>query len=144
MAGWYQPNNGEQHNIGFQNNILIYKGQSATLLWLDNGTNMNKNIDWTNNSWYPDSHISIKGIGDWPNLSSVKAGIAAGLPVFSGINKMFTNDTIVSADPFTVTIPLGPNHWTNVTGTYIPTLSAASSAKNSGVAIPNINDGYTG
>ncbi len=144
IAGWYAPNNGEQHNIGFQNNVFVYKGASASLLWLDNGGNINKNIDWTNNSWYPDGAISINGVGSWPSLASARAGIPAGQALFSGINKMFTNDTILPADPFTVPILLGPNHWTNVTGTYTPTLLSASSAKNSGVVIPNINDGYSG
>ena len=142
MAGWYQPNNGAQVSYGYQNNILIYKGASASIIRLDNGGG--NPIDWTNNSWYPDGTVILNGMGSWASFAAAKTGVSVTTPVFSGINKMFTNDTIVSADPFTVTIPLGPNHWTNVTGTYTPTLSAASSAKNSGVAIPNINDGYTG
>jgi hypothetical protein len=139
-SGWYQPNNGAQRAYGYQNNILIYRGAGTYTPWLE--SSIHNPIDWTNNSWYPDK--GIQWGGTWNNLASAQAGIPNTTPVFSGATKRLQSDNITTSDPFVTSIPLGANGRTEVVGTYTPTLQNNSSPKNSGTAIPNINDGFSG
>jgi hypothetical protein len=54
------------------------------------------------------------------------------------------NDNITQPDPWTTTVTLGPNSLTEVLATHTPALAAGTAPKNSGVAIPNITDGFSG
>src|SRR5262245_11980326 len=52
--GWVQPNNGPQRAWGFQNNILIYQGTGSLMA---NEAGSNDPIDFTHNSWFPDTAV---------------------------------------------------------------------------------------
>lgn len=140
-SGWYQPNNGEQRSYGFRNNILIFRGPAARYTpWLESGGH--DPIDWTNNSWFPNTGIQWSGV--WANLAAAQAGIASTTPIFSGATKRLTNDNITVSDPFVTPIALGANYYTEITTAYTPILANSTAPKNSGVAIPNITDGFSG
>jgi hypothetical protein len=56
------------------------------------------------------------------------------------------NDNITVSNPWTTIITLGPDSLTPVPDnvTYTPVLSPGDAARNSGVVIPNIADGFRG
>jgi hypothetical protein len=141
-AAWYQTNNGPQRSYGYRNNIHVYRGGSALLLQID--TQGHNPIDWTHNSWFPDRGIQFNRIYWSSGLSQVKAGVDTSSPIFSGATKAFTNDNITTTNPWTTTITLGATALTEITAAYTPALAAGSAPKNSGVAIPNITDGFSG
>jgi hypothetical protein len=64
-------------------------------------------------------------------------------PIFGKATRLFTNDNITTANPWTENIPLG-TYDKEVTGTYTPTLAPGASPKSSGTVIPNITDGSSG
>lgn len=139
LAIWYQPNNGSQRNYGYRNNIAVYTG-GGIMLWLDSGGH--NLIDWTHNSWYPNRRISWDG--NYNNLAAAQSGLSSTTPVFSGSTRRMQNDNITDPDPWTSPVPLGANAYTEITQRYAPRLASGTAPKNSGVAIPNITDGYSG
>lgn len=48
------------------------------------------------------------------------------------------------SDPFVASITLGADHLAEFTTAAMPALQASASAKNAGVPIANVTDGYTG
>ena len=113
VSAWYQPNNGAQRAYGFRNNLHVYRG-NGNMLWLE--STGHDPIDWTHNSWFPNSQIQ------WPDGVYSNLGAAQnGLPNTAPMNAL-----------------------TEVTGTYTPTLAGGTAPKNSGAVIPNITDGFTG
>ena len=138
-AAWYQPNNGAQRSYGFRNNVVVYGG-NGDLLLLDSGGH--DPIDWTHNSWFPDTRIQWGGV--YPSLASARQNLPGTEPVFSGSSRRMQSDNITTANPWTLNIVLGADSFTEVTERYTPALAAGSSPRNSGVAIPNITDGFSG
>jgi hypothetical protein len=140
VSAWYQSNNGPQRAYGYRNNIHVYRGSGITL-WMD--ASSNDPIDWTHNSWFPDRSIQFEG-QSFGSLSAIQSGVSNRTPLFSGVNRPFSNDNITTSNPWTTTITMGADALTEVTATYTPVLAAGSSPKNSGVAIPNVTDGFSG
>ena len=141
--GWVQFNNGDLEGWAFRNNILVYLGAGTQLLAVESGGNTT--IDFTNNSWFPDGAVwwSTTG-GSFGSLAEARAGVPATTPLFSTSTMRHENDVIGTRDPFTAPITLGADHRTQVMTSVTPTLRAGVTAKNAGVAIANINDGFAG
>lgn len=139
VANWYQPNNGAQRSYGYRNNLHVYRGDGQSI-WLESTTH--NPIDWTHNAWYPNRQIQWGGI--YANLAAAQAGLGATTPIFSGSTQRMANDVITVNNPWTTTVTLGATAATEVTDTYTPVLSSGDNAKNAGVAIPGITDGFTG
>lgn len=140
-AGWYQPGNGDQSSYGYQNNVMVYRGAGNQTIRLDNSGH--NPVDFTNNSWYPNLIFQWPEYS-YPNLQAAMSGLANTSPVFSNSTRRMQNDNITTSNPWTTAITLGVDYHTEVTTGYIPTLSAGSAPKNSGVSIPNITDGFSG
>jgi len=140
VSAWYQPNNGAQEAYGFRNNIIVYRGQ-GNMLWLESsGHNI---VDWTHNSWYPDRQIQWD-FDVFNNLADARNSLRATTPVFSGATRRLEQDNITSSNPWTTTITLGTNSLTEITQSFTPVLAAGTAPKNSGIAIANVTDGYSG
>ena len=140
-AGWMQHDNGSQRVYGYRNNILIYLGRGEQTLVL-NSTAHNP-IDFTHNSWFPDK------IFQWPEgtfggLAAAYNSLPPTTPVFSGSTRRHEHDNTTVAQPWTVPVNLGANYREAVTPSYLPTLANGMAPKNSGIAIANITDGYSG
>jgi hypothetical protein len=139
VANWYQPNNGAQRSYGYRNNLHVYRGNGQSI-WLES-TNHDP-IDWTHNSWFPDR--AIQWGGNYASLSAAQSGLANTTPIFSGTNRRMQNDTITVRNPWTQVITLGASAATEYTGVFLPVLASGGTAKNTGVPIPNITDGFSG
>jgi hypothetical protein len=140
VSGWYQPNNGAQRAYGYQNNILIYRGNGAYTPWLESPGH--DPVDWTHNSWFPNRGVQWGGV--WNSLAAAQAGISSTTQIFSGTTKRLANDNIITSDPFLTPIILGNDYHTEVAASYIPQLASGSPAKSSGTIIANITDGFSG
>ena len=143
-AGWGQVqfNNGPQQAWGYRNNLFVYRG-SGGLLAFEAG--INDPVDFTHNSWFPDGSVWwTNSGGSFPSLAAAFAGVPATTPLFSGASKRHQDDNITTSNPWTVTVPLGADYSTEVTGSYMPALSAGTAPKNTGVVLPNITDGFSG
>jgi hypothetical protein len=146
VAIWYQPNNGTQSHFGYRNNVHIYQqgGLLERALWLEN--DINGVMDWSHNSWYPDNDFyqsNGTSVVNYANLAAAQSGLPNVTPVFSGLTRRYSSDTISTINPWTTTITIGGSQ-TEVTATYLPTPAAATAVKNTGVAIANITDGFSG
>jgi hypothetical protein len=140
--GWVQYNNGALRGWSFRNNILVYHG-GTKLLALENWGN--DPIDFTNNAWYPDGTVWWSNTGgSFTSLGQARDALPATTPLFGTSTKRHEGDLILPREPFASTIPLGATHLTEVTTYFLPTLASGSSARNAGVAIPNITDGFSG
>ena len=140
-SGWYQPNNGDQNSLGYRNNLLVYRGAGAYTVRLDNSGY--GSIDFTHNSWYPDSFFQWPQ-GRFNNLAAAYGGLAASTPVFSGVTKRHEQDNVTVSNPWTAPVTLGADYLTEVTASHTPALSPGSAPKNSGVVIANVTDGFSG
>jgi hypothetical protein len=140
-AGWYQPNNGDQRAYGYRNNILVYRGDGTQTIRLDNSGH--DPVDFTHNSWFPNLVFQWPQ-GNFSNLAAAYSGLSATIPIFSGITRRHEQDNITVSNPWTTTVTLGADYHTEVTVAYTPVLSPGTAPKNSGVAIPNITDGFSG
>jgi hypothetical protein len=138
-AMWYQPNNGAQRAYGYRNNLHVYRG-NGLMLWLESTSH--DPIDWTHNSWFPDRGLQWGGV--YQSLASAQSGLSNTTPIFSGTNRRMQNDNITVSNPWTTTVTLGANSFTEVTATYTPELAAGTTPKNSGAVLPNITDGFSG
>lgn len=140
---WYQPNNGAQNYYGVVNCIHIHTGSPSTTLWLDNFGYTN--IDFCNNAWNINSGIEW-GDNFYANLALAQANLPATTPIFHG-KQRHQDDVLVSSAPFATAITLGANSNTEVTVQYEFSdlaISVGENAKNAGLAIPNITDGFSG
>ena len=141
--GWEQPNNGPLRAWGYQNNILIYRGQGDGLLAMEPATQ--NPVDFTHNSWYPDGRVWwTRSGGSFRSLSAAAAALPATSPVFSGSAQRHEADQIAPANPFAAEIVLGATHRTEITAPYVPTLAPGMTPKNSGTPIVGITDGFSG
>jgi hypothetical protein len=144
-AAWYQPGNGAQYSFGYRNNVHIYTGAASKTV--EHGSGGYNPVDWTHNSWYPDRTFEFTGYTNGANLAAVKAAIAGGAartPVFSGVTEFMYQDSISAANPWVTAVSLPATSATATSDTYLPTPASGSALKNSGVAIPNITDDFTG
>ena len=143
VSNWYQPSNGNQEYYGYRNNIVIYRGNGQSI-WLESGGH--NNLDWTHNSWFPDRAIQWD-FSSYANLATAQAQLASTTPIFSGAQRM-VNDLIENSNnPFVSTISLGADSLTELASTFTAAdfaLLPTAASKNSGVAIPNITDGFSG
>lgn len=105
----------------------------------------NDPIDFTNNAWFSDGSVWWTNTGgSLGSIAEARAGLPATTPLFGGSTMRHDNDVITARDPFTVAITLGADHLTQVMTSVTPALRAGAAAKNAGVAIANITDGYSG
>jgi hypothetical protein len=105
----------------------------------------NDTIDFTHNSWFPNSSVWwTNSGGSFANLAAAYAGLPATTPVFSGETRRHEQDNITISNPWTVPVTLGADYYTEVLQAYTPALAPGTAPKNSGVVIPNITDGFTG
>jgi len=140
--GWAQFDNGPQNAWGFRNNLMVYRGTGNLLAFEPGGNNV---IDFTHNSWYPNTGVWwTKSGGSFGSIAAAYAGLPATTPVFSGATRRHEQDNITVSNPWTTTITLGPDYHTEVTVAYTPALSPGTAPENSGVVIPNITDGFAG
>jgi hypothetical protein len=140
--GQVQFNDGDQQSWGYRNNLLVYRG-SGSLLAIESGGN--DFIDFTHNSWFPNSSVWwTNSGGSFGSIAAAFAGLPATTPVFSGSSRRHDQDNITVSNPWTVTVTLGADYLTEVQSAYTPALSAGTTPKNSGALIPNITDGFSG
>ncbi|HWB78302.1 MAG TPA: hypothetical protein VG755_25225 [Nannocystaceae bacterium] len=143
--GWVQFNNGELRNWSYRNNLLVYGGDTGSLLAIESGGC--DPIDFTHNAWYPDGAIWWSGSGaSYGSLGEAIAGAGqpATTPVFGDSTLRHEHDVLSEADPFASPVQLGADHLTLVTLTEAPALASGASPSGAGVAIPNVTDGYSG
>ncbi len=140
--GWVQFNNGATRNWSYRNNILIYRGGNSLLAYEASG---NDPIDVTNNAWFPNGPVwwSNSG-GSFNSIAQALAGLPATTPLFGTSTHRHFADVISESDPFATPITLGTDHLTMITSNTLPQLRAGTAPKNSGTAIPNITDGFSG
>lgn len=141
----------QQRSFALRNNIIIDRGgDKQYLLWWSNAA-LNP-ADITHNAYFPatgtEGFADLGSVGTYATLAATQSGVANSTPVFGSFhspnNRRFNSDVTTVTDPFTASTALGANSAAEVTATYTPALSGGSAPKNSGVAIPNITDGYTG
>lgn len=139
--GWVQYNNGAQRAWGFENNILIYRGDGKLAALESPGHDP---VDFTHNSFYPDRAFwwSNNG-GSFESLSQAFVKLPATTPIFSGATQRHFQDNICDSNPFDNEIVLGKDFSTAVTQRYIPTPKDASAVSRSGAVIVGITDGYS-
>lgn len=151
LGGWYQPNNGPQAAFGFRNNLTVYSALPSDSsaypgkswqVWMECAYGA---VDWSHNAWAPDARFRMFNT-DSTSLAHIKQRVFTEnlptTPIFSG-QQRFHEDVVTVFNIFTPAIKLPATSATAVEGTYYPQL-ASGTAKNTGVVIPNITDGYLG
>lgn len=149
-----------QNNFAYRNNILIWaEGLDSPLsrdhiYWLrEMAYQSNGTCEFTNNAHWPDIKIQWEndlGQDSFVNLATAKTSIRNTLPLFpsaAGLGaptKRHTNDVISELQPFVTPIVMGETPVTEVTGQVVPVLSSGAAAKNAGVVIPGITNGFSG
>jgi hypothetical protein len=142
-TGWVQFNNGALRNWSYRNNILIYHGSGSALMALESG-GMDP-IDFTHNGWYPDGDVWwTNSGGSYLSLAAAHNNLNTTASVFGTSTQRHDNDLLLAREPFQSAIPLGADHLFEITALYVPTLGGVSLARNTGTAIPNVTDGYSG
>lgn len=137
-------NNGNQTNYAYRNNLVIWRGASANNV-MSNEAGGQSPVDFTNNAWFPNGRfVWTNSGGQWNSLAAAQAGISNTAPLFGSAVKRHTSDVITVNDPFATDIVLGADHLTEYTTEPDATLSAGTTPKNAGVAIPGITDGFSG
>lgn len=123
---------GNPIDLIMRNNILVYTGAGG-MMQIDAPC---PRALGGYNGWSRDGSFKFgsTGGGTFPNLAAAKAGRP----------DLYLNDKIVGAAPFNVAVTLGADYKTQYTGTRSISLSADSLAKNSGIAIGGVTDGFTG
>jgi hypothetical protein len=143
--GWVQFNNGELRNWSYRNNLLVYLGDTGSLLAVESGGC--DPIDFTHNAWYPDGAIWWSGSGaSYGSLTEAIAGAGqpATTPVFGDSTLRHEHDVVSEENPFASPVTLGADHLTLVTTNEPPALADGVAASGAGVAIPNVTDGFAG
>ena len=151
--GTIQFNAGAIRGWSFRNNLIYYLPAA--------GVTGDKNIflfeagpvdplDFDHNAWYPSTGIGGEFAFGWGNFGgefaslAATSGISSTSPNHGTSTKRHANDVALTIDPFETAIPLGADHHVPVPGEFIPMLKVTETAKNAGVAIANITDGYSG
>lgn len=148
------PNNftagNPQANWSMRNNIFLSCAGAQrplyweTGFWPDQSDGIPR-VDWTHNSWGlgADTRFTVQP-NTWADLATAQANVPDTKGYFTNATKRFTNDTVLACQPFTDTVTLGADFLTEVTATYNLSVKNGETAKNSGVVIANITDGYSG
>ena len=139
--GWVQYSNGAQEYWGYRNNIGVYVGTGDPFAFESAG---NTSLDFTHNSWYPNGDFWWTNSGGTRTSLAATSSLSAVTAVFSGATTRHANDNITVSSPWTAAVTVGADYLTAVSSTYTPTVSTGDNAKNSGIAIPNITDGFSG
>ncbi|MCC6627764.1 MAG: hypothetical protein IT340_10220 [Chloroflexi bacterium] len=123
---------GSIYDFDFRNNLLTYRGSGALISF--NQTLLGSTLtDY--NAWYPDGRNIYfgSGTGTWTGLTSAKANLAPRM----------AHDVIVASDPFASPITLGADYTTEYTG-HLDARITSGAARNAGVPIAGVTDGFTG
>jgi hypothetical protein len=148
-TGWgmIQNDNGSWRNFSFRNNLLVYRGAGGGggIFAIDPATQAPLDFDY--NAWYPDGKYKWTAApsSNGSTLATAISDLAndAISPLFGSSQRM-QHDVLTATNPFAATITLGADHLTEYTGTPDATLAGAGTARNAGVAIPGITDGFSG
>lgn len=133
--GYLQATGSTNYGLDWRNNLLTYRGSGA-LIHANSSTSL-PNFDAANNAWY----ASNQGI-QWATSLGSYASVAAAK---TGMAPVMRNDIVLSSsDPFASAITLGASYTTQYTGHVDATLAAGNSARNAGMALPGVTDGFTG
>jgi hypothetical protein len=140
--GWVQFDNGGLRGWAFVNNVLVYRGSSGNLLAIESSDN--DPIDFHHNAWFPDGAVwwSSSG-GSFASIAEAREGLPASTPLFGDFATRHEGDVITTSDPFALAIDLGGDHLTEVSVDR-PAIAAGATPESSGVAIANVNDGFSG
>jgi len=139
--GWVQFNNGPLRAWAYRNNLLHFSGPNPLALESPG----NDPIDFDHNGWYPDGKVWWSGSGgSFPSIESARQRIRATQPVFGKSHKRHDRDVIVERQPFATEIWFNDSYDLPVVPLYEPQLSESSVARNAGVVIPGITDGFSG
>lgn len=153
---WNQPNNGgasPAFNWVFRNNLLFKSETSpntTNILSFDANGSDYYNAD--HNGWYSGA-AGGDGWFSWPNqlgtsqafnsLSAARTGLPALSGGFVDSVARHTGDIVLASDVFNPALPLTV-YTTEYTGMALPTLRAGTTARNAGLAVPGITDGFSG
>lgn len=134
QSGWdygLYAASGSLADFDWRNNLVIYRGSGALVAF-----NQSLSAPVTDYcGWYPDNrNIGFgNGTGTWLGLASAKANLAPRM----------AHDVIVASDPFASPITLGADYTTEYTG-HLDARITTGTARNAGVAIAGVTDGYSG
>jgi hypothetical protein len=105
----------------------------------------NDPIDFTNNAWYPDGAVwwTTTG-GSFASIAAAKVGLPKTAPVFGYSIVRHQDDVIAESNPFVEDIQIGVDYLNEIATKVVPTLRPDVKARNAGVAIPNVTDGFSG
>jgi hypothetical protein len=143
--GWVQNNDGVLRGYSYRNNIVVYRGSTGQTLAFE--AEGNSPVDFTHNAWFPNGAVWWTTSGaTYTTMTQAIAGAGqtATQPLFGTSTRRHQFDVVTTSDPFTPSVTLGGTHLTRVTITQVPTLAAGAAMRNTGVAIPNITDGFSG
>ncbi len=146
---WVQFDNGQLGNLSYRNNLLIYRGTTSGGGTFDIDAPVGQPLDFSNNGWFPNSNFVWTAEGkSFGNLAAAQAAAGSGglaniTPLFGSSNRRHAGDVVTASNPFTQTLTLGADYTTQYSGSIDVSL-AAGAAKNAGVAIPGITDGFSG
>ena len=139
---WAQSNNGTLQGWSFRNNLILFLGGTGNLLALE--STGNETIDFSHNAWHPDGSVWwTNSGGSYGSMDEARNALGATTPLFGTATQRHDQDVLVDAEPFADAVPLGPDHLTEITELFVPTLAGGAAAE-MGVAIPNVTDGYAG
>lgn len=140
---WVQFNNGSLRGWAYRNNVLVFAGDTGNLLAIE--SEGNDPVDFSNNGWFDDGSVWwTNSGGSYGSLSETRDGLPPTAPLFGDSTQRHEADIILDPEPFVDPIPLGPDHLTEVTVQFVPTLQEGTNAQGAGVAIPNVTDGFQG
>jgi len=130
--GFYAANN-TIYDFDYRNNVLAYRGAGALVSF---NTVLVGSTLTDYNAWYPDGRSIYfgSGSGTWTGLTSAKANLAPRM----------AHDVIVASDPFVAPITLGADYTTQYSGHLDARIASGSAARNAGVAIAGVTDGFSG
>src|SRR5690606_37158303 len=142
-AGWYKTSSGApQESFGYRNNLHVYRGPGDYTIRVDQASGFDT-LDFGNSAWYPDLLFRFEAT-TYDDLADIQADIGTSTPIISDYTKAFENDVLTVTNPWNETVTLGMDYQTEITTYYDLTLADGDNARNAGVAIPNITDGFTG
>lgn len=120
------------YDFDYRNNLLLHRG-AGQLIPFNTVFVGTPTTDY--NGWYPDGrNINFgSGSGNYTGLTAAKAGLAPRM----------AHDVIVASDPFASPITLGADYTTEYTG-HLDARITSGTARNAGVAIAGVTDGFTG
>lgn len=141
---WNQSNNGDLENWAYRNNLLVYRGAGTGGLMAMESGGQNR-LDFDHNAWYPNESVWwTNSGGSFASMAAARSGLASTMPVFSGITQRHNSDVISASNPFVTDVTLGANHLTQITTETALSIANGAAARNAGVSIPGITDGFSG